>query len=130
MVAMTSPKPEPLEMETMSAKKKMTKLDELASAVAKENGCGGTEKDRWCWGEKDNCSCRNEAKERFAHKKGQKGEPERPLRVFDENGTIEILDARGRVVIKWTGFEASDFGIVVQRRMAKQLVTAANKVKP
>lgn len=49
-----------------------------------------------------------------------------PLQVFDVGETIEVQDANGRVVIKWTGFEASDFGLTVQRRMACALVKVVN----
>lgn len=52
--------------------------------------------------------------------------PTLPLRVFAIGSTTEVLDADGRVVIKWTGFEASDFGVAVQRKMARRLVKSVN----
>ena len=32
-----------------------------------------------------------------------------PYRLFNKNGVVAVLDRRGKAVIHWTGFDASDF---------------------
>lgn len=57
-----------------------------------------------------------------------------PLRVYSgklrpqfPTKIIEVLDANGRIVIKWTGLEADEFSHTELLATMKKIVRAANK---
>lgn len=53
--------------------------------------------------------------------------PPRPWRVHAPGANVvEIQDARGRVVIKWTGFDGSDAPPRAHEAIAERIVAAVN----